>query len=72
MHLRLGDLSFLSDTPEYPPIEISEATLGSSDRCFTNYLKTQFYLSDLIPIWVILNPCVLVCCVIYMLSTKPL
>ena len=41
MHLRLRELASPPDTPEYPPIEISEATLGTSVRCFSNYLKTQ-------------------------------
>ena len=43
MHLRLRKLA--SDTPEYPPIEISEATLCTSVRCFSNNLKTQFVRS---------------------------
>ena len=45
MHLRLRELASPPDTPEYPPIEISEATLGTSVRCFSNYLKTQFVRS---------------------------
>ena len=51
MHLRLRELASPPDTPEYPPIEISEATLGTSVRCFSNYLKT--HLADLTPICVI-------------------
>ena len=39
MHLRLRELASPPDTPEYPPIEISEVTLGTSVRCFSNYLK---------------------------------
>ena len=42
MHLRLRELTSAPATPEYPPIEISEATLGTSVRCLSNYLKTQF------------------------------
>ena len=45
MHLRLRELASPPDTPEYPPIEISEAALGTSVRCFSNYLKTQFVRS---------------------------
>ena len=45
MHLRLRELASPPDIPEYPPIEISEATLGTSVRCFSNYLKTQFVRS---------------------------
>ena len=45
MHLRLRELASPPDTLEYPPIEISEATLGTSVRCFSNYLKTQFVRS---------------------------
>ena len=52
MHLRLRELASTPDTQEYSSIEISEATLGTSVRCFSNYLKTQ--LSDLTPICVIL------------------
>ena len=42
MHLRLWELASPLDTPEYPPIEISEATLGTSVCCFSNYSKMQF------------------------------
>ena len=52
MHLRLWELASPPVTPEYPPIEISEATLGTSVRCFSNYLKRN--LSDLTLICVIL------------------
>ena len=45
MHLRLWELASPPDTPQYPPIEISEATLGTSVRCFSNYFKTQFVRS---------------------------
>ena len=45
MHLRLRELASPPATPEYPPIEISEATLCTSVRCFSNYLKTQFVRS---------------------------
>ena len=37
MQLRLRELASSPDTPEYPPIEIFEATLGTSVRCFSNY-----------------------------------
>ena len=52
MHLRLREPASPPDTPEYPPIEISEATLGTSVPCFSSHLKTQF--SDLTPLCVIL------------------
>ena len=52
MHLRLRELGSLPDNPKYPPIEISEATLGTSVRCFSNYSKRN--LSDLTPLCVIL------------------
>ena len=42
MHLRLWELASPLDTPEYPPIEISDATLGTSVCCFSNYSKMQF------------------------------
>ena len=45
MHLRLRKLTSPPDTPVYPPIEISKATLGTSVRCFLYYLKTQFLRS---------------------------
>ena len=41
MHLTLRELASPLDTPENPPIEISEATV----RCFSNYLKMQFVRS---------------------------
>ena len=43
--LEIAELASLPDTPEYPPNEISEATVGTSVRCFSNYLKTQFVRS---------------------------
>ena len=42
MHVRLWELA---SPPEYPHIEISEAILGTSVCCFSNYLKTQFVRS---------------------------
>ena len=36
---------FWGDLTRNDPIEISEATLGTSVRCFSNYLKTQFVRS---------------------------
>ena len=46
MHLRLREVASPPDTPEFPPIEISEATLGTPVRRFPNYLKTQFVRSS--------------------------
>ena len=45
MHLRMRELAPPPDIPEYLSIEISEATLGTSVCCFSNYLKTQFVRS---------------------------
>ena len=45
MHLRLRELASPPDTPYYPPIEISEATLVTSVRCFPDYFKTHFVRS---------------------------
>ena len=44
MHLRLRELASPLDTPEYPSIEIPEATISrhQSVSCFSNYLETQF------------------------------